>query len=233
VFLREYELDANGHPVATGHLLEGDNGGLATWADIKEQAREMLGIDLTDLNVGQVPLLATDPYGNFIPGASGLPQVVTAGNVLVEGNLAAPISLAGAIGTGHAFLDDIAHNAGPVVIAGVLRGDLDSDTGNAIATNPQTGARLEYDNELLDRHYVAGDGRANENIGLTAVHHVFHSEHNRLAEHTKQVVLETGDLAFINEWLDTDIAALPATPAEIAALDWDGERLFQAARFGT
>ena len=36
-----------------------------------------------------------------------------------------------------------------------------------------------YDDELLDRHFVAGDGRVNENIGLTAVHHVFHSEHNR------------------------------------------------------
>jgi chemotaxis protein histidine kinase CheA len=233
VFLREYELDANGHPVSTGNLLEGANGGLATWADIKEQAREMLGIDLTDLNVGQVPLLATDPYGNFIPGANGLPQVVMAGNVLAEGNLAAPISLAGAIGTGHAFLDDIAHNAAPVVVGGVLVADADTDTGNAVAINPQTGAKLEYDNELLDRHYAAGDGRANENIGLTAVHHVFHSEHNRLVEHTKQVVLETGDLTFINEWLDTDIAALPTTPAEIAALDWDGERLFQAARFGT
>ncbi len=27
-------------------------------------------------------------------------------------------------------------------------------------------------------HYIAGDGRVNENIGLTAVHHVFHEEHN-------------------------------------------------------
>ena len=27
-------------------------------------------------------------------------------------------------------------------------------------------------------HYIAGDGRVNENIGLTAVHHVWHEEHN-------------------------------------------------------
>ncbi len=27
-------------------------------------------------------------------------------------------------------------------------------------------------------HYVAGDGRVNENFGLTSVHHVFHEEHN-------------------------------------------------------
>ncbi len=27
-------------------------------------------------------------------------------------------------------------------------------------------------------HYIAGDGRVNENFGLTTVHHVFHEEHN-------------------------------------------------------
>ena len=81
----------------------------------------------------------------------------------------------------------------------------------------------QYDNELLDAHYIAGDGRANENIGLTAVHHVFHSEHNRLVEHTKAVVLADAQamladgstqaeaVAFLNEWLTTDVAAVPAS----------------------
>src|SRR3546814_14591451 len=84
--------------------------------------------------------------------------------------------------------------------------------------------------DLLDAHFMAGDGRVNENIGLTAVHHVFHAEHNRLVEHTKEVVLASGDLAFLNEWLVDDVAALPATPAAIDALVGDGERLFQAAK---
>ena len=46
-------------------------------------------------------------------------------------------------------------------------------------------SRLIYDNELLDAHFVAGDGRVNENIGLTAVQHLFHSEHDRLVAHIK------------------------------------------------
>lgn len=247
VFLREYHM-VNGRPLSTGHLLDGATGGIANWAEVKAQAADLLGIELTDADIFNVPLLATDDYGEFIRGpVSGLPQVVmrTAGvdgimgtaddgTMLVEGNLAVPISVVDAIRTGHAFLDDIAHNAVPVFDAGGnLVQDADGIAGNAIATNPFTGARLEYDNELLDQHFITGDGRGNENIGLTAVHHVFHAEHNRLVEANKLTILESGDLAFINEWLLTDVATIPVTPADIAALNWDGERLFQAARFAT
>ena len=38
VFLREYVLNADGDPVATGKLIEGANGGMATWAEVKAQA---------------------------------------------------------------------------------------------------------------------------------------------------------------------------------------------------
>ncbi len=263
VFLREYTLNAAGDPVATGRLItnrdlgadgkfgtaddgNSENGGMATWAVVKAQARDLLGINLTDADVHSVPLLATDPYGNFLRGPNGMPQVVmrvnngadgiagTADDVttLVEGNRAAPISLANAVSTGHGFLDDIAHNAAPVVVGGVLQADGDALTGNAQPVG-QGGNNLTYDNELLDAHYIAGDGRVNENIGLTAVHHVFHSEHNRLVQQTKDTLLAAGDLAFLNEWLIDDVTAIPTTPAGIAALVWDGERLFQAAKFGT
>ena len=46
---------------------------MATWAVVKAQARDLLGINLTDADVDNVPLLATDAYGNFIPGAERLP----------------------------------------------------------------------------------------------------------------------------------------------------------------
>ncbi|MGO4670268.1 peroxidase family protein, partial [Bosea sp. 2RAB26] len=263
VFLRGYQLNAAGDPVATGQLItnrdlgtdgkfgttdDTEIGGMATWKVVKAQARDILGINLTDADIDSGPLLATDAYGNFIKGPNGFPQVVMrvnngpdgiAGNAddvttLVEGNPAAPISLANAVRTGHAFLNDIAHNAVPVFNAGVLAPDADTDTGNAVPVGPG-GNNLSYDNELLDAHYIAGDGRVNENIGLTAVHAIFHSEHNRLVEQTKNTVLTSGDLTFLKEWLisGTEPATFPATPAEIAALQWNGERLFQTAKFGT
>src|SRR5690606_28435124 len=103
VFLREYQFsrDTDGDgimdadPVSTGKLLEGSRG-LATWADVKKQARELLGIELTDKDVTNVPVLLVDAYGEFVRGENGLPQVLAAvdpdGNpIYVEGNLDAPI----------------------------------------------------------------------------------------------------------------------------------------------
>ncbi|MDB5537746.1 MAG: hypothetical protein JWQ65_2621, partial [Devosia sp.] len=246
VFLRQYAVGPDGKPHATGNLIEGggaEPGGMATWGEVKEQA-EMLGILLTDQDVGNVPLLRTDQYGNFIPNAAGYAQVVvgigadgipnTADDLVISGTPAAPVSLVGALRIDHAFLADIAHNAVP---SGLADGDIEVGLGNN-SPNATPG----YDNELLDAHFIAGDGRVNENIGLTAVHHVFHAEHNRLVEHTKEVVLASKDMAFINEWLDIDLTqtqvnAIPTNPAALAAyaatLTWDGERLFQAAKFGT
>ena len=207
VFLREYELNAAGRPVATGRLLvnrtagaDGQfftaddvlTGGMATWAVVKAQARNLLGINLTDADVINVPLLVTDQYGKFIPGpARGFAQIVvglgpdgvlgTADDAVVEGNRAAPISTANALRTGHAFLNDIARSP----IRATRRPARCSRRTPTCLLGNNDGNAGTYDNELLDQHYIAGDGRVNENIGLTAVHHVFHSEHNRLVEHIK------------------------------------------------
>ncbi|MFN7103804.1 MAG: peroxidase family protein, partial [Pseudorhizobium sp.] len=272
VFLREYRLDGDGDPVATGKLLGGATGGLATWADVKVQAREMLGIELTDMDVFAVPLLRTDAYGEFIRdpetgfaqvitglGADGIPN--TADDIVISGTPTTPVGLTAAIRTANAFLDDIAHNAVPGTVFDadgdpatpgtlIVGADSDSDTGNTIATDFR-GRKVAYDDELLDRHFVTGDGRGNENIGLTAVHHVFHSEHNRQVDQQKVTILNSGDLDFVNEWLaiDTDAATLNQFVDGYAAATnkalfletstlfngntWDGERLFQAARVAT
>ena len=239
VFLRAYELNGAGAPVATGKLIVNRDlgadgiygttddvliGGMATWKVVKAQARDILGINLTDADVNNLPLLATDAYGNYLPGPGGRVQVVMVGSdglpgtpddVLVEGNPDAPIDLANAVRTGHAFLDDIAHTAAPrnAQTGALLTADADDVVGGPVAAG-------EYDNELLDAHYIAGDGRVNENIGLTTVHHVFHAEHNRQVDEIKATILASGDAAFIAEW-------------QFADGSWNGERLFQAAKVAT
>ncbi|WP_181813485.1 peroxidase family protein [Gaiella occulta] len=228
VFLRQYTLLA-GKPLSTGKLLEGALGNIGNWADVKAQARTMLGIQLTDADVTDVPLLATDPYGRFLPGpVRGMPQIVMPGNVLVEGDPAANgglgVAVAGSVKTGHAFLNDIAHSAAPTFSSpGVLFPDTDTSVGGSLVPAVPAGS---YDNELLDKHFITGDGRGNENIGLTAIHTVFHAEHNRLVD----------EIGLPGGLLDTLL-----TPAEVA--DWKsvnpasgwgyGERLFQAAKFVT
>jgi Ca2+-binding RTX toxin-like protein len=250
VFLREYVMD-DGEPVATGRLLEGTNGGLANWAEVKAQAAEMLGIQLVDSDVFNVPLLLTDAYGKFIPGANGFAQIVTAvdlisgnptawveANPAANGGLGTLLADVAAVRTDHAFLNDIAHAAAPNT--GLVA---DTDSAVGLANDPASSTAGNYDNELLDAHFITGDGRGNENIGLTSVHFVFHAEHNRLFEHTKEVLIQqavdTGDLAFLNEWRTDPLTADGIdTQGERDALlasdiGWNGERLFQAAKFGT
>ncbi|MBJ6125028.1 peroxidase family protein [Microvirga splendida] len=282
LFMREYEATPDG-PVATGNLLSGTRG-MPTWAEVKWQAEHVLGIKLTDADVTNIPLFVMDEYGNFIPGDRGYPQIVMSfgadnlpggtganADVIVEGDPAAPISTAGAIRTGHAFLDDIAHAAAPMNDRGQkMYADDDGviGVGQTLVDNPNFDPSLPegstnqrylgainpdfnpnlpvssqnpqyiplsrfYDSEMLDAHYITGDGRGNENIGLSAVHHVFHSEHNHVVEQVKAKALESGDVAFLNEWLREPVAAIPTTQEGLDALKWDGARLFQAARFTT
>jgi Ca2+-binding RTX toxin-like protein len=218
IFIREYVM-IDGKPEPTGNLLGGANEGLATWADVKMQAETLLGIKLTDQDVFNVPLLATDRYGNLILSENGKVQIVTTSG-LIEAN--GDLLPANTLRTGHAFLDDIAHTAAPKV-------GLVADGDDAIGGAQAAGT---YDDELLDRHFITGDGRGNENIGLTAVHAVFHGEHNRLVEQYKTTLLETGDIALINQWLMPS-HQITELPADTSTLVWNGEYLFQAGRFTT
>ncbi len=216
VFLREYEL-IDGKPVGTGRMITGTGDGMADWKTVKAQARDILGIALTDMDVLNVPTLLTDPYGHFVRGTNGFPQLVLTGGGTREGSATAPIPTEGAIPTGHAFLDDMAHTAVPSA-AKV------ADSDGVVNDRNTRPSSTSYDDEMLDAHFVAGDGRVNENIGLITVHHVFHSEHNRL----------TVDIA---DRIATDPALSQAERDAwrvIGPAGWDyGERLFQAARFVT
>ena len=218
VFLREYVAQGARPAVDTGRLLGGEGGeGLATWAKVKAEARDKLGIILTDLDALNVPLLETDPYGNFIPGSNGYAQLKLPGGGLLQGSAAGTAIPANALRTGHAFLDDIAHHAVPAGRTGPLTPDGADFPGTNDDLDPTT-----YDDEMLAAHFVGGDGRVNENIGLTTVHHIFHSEHNRLMADIDNIINTSETAANIADWHNSTGNA------------WEyGQRLFQAARFVT
>src|SRR5262249_59476831 len=115
----------------------------------------------------------------------GSPPLVAGGaNRLVEGNPAdnggRGTLVGAAFRTGHAFLNDIAHNAVPVDANGnALPADADTTICD-FRTVPSCQQPGTYDDELLNAHFVTGDGRGNENIALSMVHQLFHAEHNRL-----------------------------------------------------
>lgn len=256
VFLREYNEDGSTSP----YLLDGQEGGLSKWNDVKSQARAVLGIDLTDADLLDAPMLLTDQYGHFIPGTErALPQLVVSTGPgvddieYVEGDAANPISTADAIGTGHAFLDDIAHGATPVINdAGELQPRFNED-GTPVL-DPATGEPVlsGYDNTALGEHFIAGDGRVNENIGLTAVHHVFHAEHNRMVGQIEAVLngempeLESTDPDLPDHTIEEFSKAFRGEAHDYPSLkvgeqlpqpendDWTyNQRLFQAAKLAT
>src|SRR6266850_8540395 len=248
VFLRKYEMrnvapagaTPQLRPFQTGKVLDGGfcaprgtgiTGdticNIGNWNEVKAQAATMLGIRLVDTDVFNVPLLLTDPYGHFKPGPlRGMPQLVVQASPLVvlEGNhagggVAIPAT---APRTNHQFLNDIAHSAVPVGPTGApLAPDPDTAAGTSLST-PPAGT---YDDELLGLHFVTGDGRGNENIALTTVHNLFHSEHNRLRVDIDRLINTPGFLT---------AAEVTAWKSVHSGSGWDyGERLFQAARFVT
>src|SRR3954452_7281344 len=208
------ESKDDGSPAANGKLLgdstraagiHGDTG-MSTWAAVKRQARTVLGINLTDPDLLDIPLLATDPYGEYIPGPHGFPQLVlkgpdgklnTADDSLLEGSRATPTGVDVPADVAHfdtPFVTDIAHNADPSVRHNP-NGTTTTPTPDAdtVVNDPEQPLANpnNYDDELLDTHFTAGDGRVNENIALSAVHQIFHSEHDRLVSEFKTTL--TGD----------------------------------------
>ena len=227
VLIREYSFTPSG-PISTGMLLSSADGGLPTWKDMKLQAAH-LGFLLTDYDVESVPYFATDQYGKFVPGPTGYPLMLFTDGTnykYIEGNINSlvPTSVSGwtAVPTGHAFINDMTATASPFSRGAQLAPDSDTVVNSVLAPNmDQVGNFLSYDNESLDAHFIAGDGRVNENIGLAAIHQTFHSEHNTVATDIEGLLssLTTSNPEFLAEW------KLPNNSA------FNGERIYQAARF--
>src|SRR3978361_2487327 len=83
------------------------------------------------------------------------------------------------------------------------------------------------------------DAPAHENIGLTAIQNIFHSEHDRILASIQKLVqdnLNAGDTGYATNWVlpgviltgpVLDAAGRVITPAtQIAANQWNGESRF-------
>jgi len=122
--------------------------------------------------------------------------------------------------------------------------NLQSGRPVSMGTLPANGAIL---GEILLRsigdHYVAGDGRANENFGLTSIHHVWHENHNwqidNLIMQLQKTQAADPTKTSIHDWQVAipGPGGQPLTDAQGNYVDaqgrisWNQEKMFQAATF--
>ncbi|KRB24080.1 hypothetical protein ASD99_29460 [Mesorhizobium sp. Root695] len=87
-------------------------------------------------------------------------------------------------------------------------------------------------------HYVAGDGRVNENFGLTSIHHIFHEEHNYQVQnlidalHRQDVVSGDPTHASLHDF-QIDTGQMNAAGDFVYAdnsIAWDQDKVFNGAK---
>lgn len=167
-----------------------------SWEDINNyRARDAQGHILLDsngnpINTGQAVLLDILPRfdATHLSGANAASAIQTL-NASISGLGTLTIDSGGAhAGELHLNISGSGPQAGDYFGAAAMAPWFDFAT-NAIQTNlfglsgmplssDQHSAAGELLLESIGDHYVAGDGRANENFGLTTIHHVFHEDHN-------------------------------------------------------
>jgi len=211
-------------------------GELATWVDIKANALK-LGLTLHDYNVNDIPRvwLNADNTPNLVAGRAAFVAVNAAGTqVRVQDTDRTTLAAAGLrlLTTGHAFLDDQA----PFALApeaGAPGTPPGLPTLTAAGDNP-----VGYDAAMasfftlngfgtfqpLGNHFIAGDGRANENIGLTTIHDIFHKEHNR------NVAKLVSDFGFV---YNAATGTYTGSNGLGVTTTWTGEEMFQQAKLIT
>ncbi len=247
VFLREYMtqdewdnaplnvgLTANVTDLTTGRLLNAgasvagvaNEAGMANWLLVKQNAAKV-GIILHDADISAIPLVAFDANGNLILDVNGMPQLVALNKVTGEivyvkdttlANDAAIQAQVADVNTNWAATDFVLMTTKHAFLNDMGFGALPSPT-----TSPQSWNGRDLVNaDLLNAHLVSGDGRLNENIGLTAVHEAFLTEHNRVLQELKDLYGFTGEQPK-GGWTWTD-------PLTNVTTKVTGEELFQQAK---
>ncbi|MEQ1653017.1 MAG: peroxidase family protein, partial [Hyphomicrobium sp.] len=227
------------HLVATGR----DD---LTWADVLDlRSRDASGnvIDtdlLTDgvqaIKTGQALLLDMNPHFDTSHFSAATIQALTDIGILADGDGNYGLYGPGSLGT-----------------------IIDFRTFEPMSTNASQALNdLAFDVllESVGDHYIAGDGRANENVGLTAIHHVFHEEHNFQVRNIQEAIqaqdlraVELGDDShtIAHDWqvdaghgmdangnyltVEADQIPVAATdPTYYQYISWNESKLFDAAK---
>ena len=169
-----------------------------TWEDVTQDLRHRDGsghvayynstIDPVTQKVSEVAYLDvngvahwSDPLNLTPVSLAGLHTVAGGEPLLLDMNPhldAAHISAA-AVAALNAALGVSTYTAANITL-GTLMGNGWINPADFSITAPGAALQAAVGMILMDSvgdHYIAGDGRANENFGLTAIHHAFHEEH--------------------------------------------------------
>ena len=262
VFLREYVTGADGKLHSTGRLLSSTAADgsqhMATWADVKANALK-LGIVLNDTDrSGQHPAARLRCLRQLHPeraaawrssstnvGADGEygtdDDVTVSGSINPDGSINAITTGAPATSCAPAMRSSTTSpqcRPGQPPGSGFLAADGDSQingdlNGDGLIGVGESRRRGNSTTSCSNAHYIAGDGRVNENIGLTAVHDIFHAEHNRLIEQIKDADPHGARQRRHVVRRQLGACRAPTSRDGIQDNEWNGERLFQVAKFGT
>jgi len=190
-------------------------GGMANWAQIKANAanvglilhdKDVADVPLVAFDANGLAILGPDGMPQLVAI-----NKITGEQVYVKDSYLAANDIFAAGGglnvsdfvlatTGNGFLDDkaafsLATTTAPRGFANVpgyseadfvLTVEGDNPANYTAAMQAYfAGSPIPFTFQPLESHLIAGDGRLNENIGLTAVHEVFLTEHNRVLTQLK------------------------------------------------
>jgi Ca2+-binding RTX toxin-like protein len=122
----------------------------------------------------------------------------------------------------------------------IANGLFNPATSMITATDPAVYAAVsEIFMQSVGDHYIVGDGRGNENFGLTAMHHVFHENHNVQLVNLENMILSSPDVAARHGYqlavsdgsnsFYTDTNG-NYTLSDHTTISWDPDKLFEATK---
>ncbi len=202
-----------------------------TWADVLDLRNRDANGDVIDTDLGTAGVQAT---GSGSPLLLDMNPHFDANHVPAADLLALNDALTAA---GLPTFTAASLSYGALIMAGLI-----NPATNQISTVVSADIQSAVSNIMLDSvgdHYIAGDGRVNENFGLTSIHHVFHEEHNYQVQNLKTWIYahdannSPADHAGLHEWqvdTGTQDARGNYTYGVGGEIAWDPDKMFNATK---